>query len=202
MPTRWVAGWAQAGSSTSSSGRIHLLVRLAPTRTLASGRGKGDEDKGDALPARRWRRARTFDGKWSPLPSPLCRAVSSRAVSSPDAPRRRVPQMRRHLPFVSLPSPRISSGPTKVRLRSGPKRRKKGRDWPIFIPDHTQPNVQSWPDLTSNRAISIQTDQATFQAVPGLNERGLRWKEFCREPCCRNLQGISDRRHSAKPTAA
>jgi hypothetical protein len=63
--------------------------------------------------------------------------------------------------------------PTKVRLHSGPKRRKKGRDWPIFIPDHTQPNDQSWPDLTSNRAISIEADQAMFRAVPGLNERGL-----------------------------
>ena len=123
MPTRRAASWAQARSSTSSSGRIHLLIRLAPTRTLASRRGEGEEDKGDALPARRWWRERTFDGKRSPLPSPL-----RRAVASPDAPRRRVPQMRRRLPFVPLPSPRISSGPMKARFRSEPKRRKKGRN--------------------------------------------------------------------------
>ena len=49
----------------------------------STGRDESEEDKGDALLVRRWRRARTFDGKQSPLP---CAALSR----SSDAPRRRL----------------------------------------------------------------------------------------------------------------
>ena len=47
------------------------------TKTLALGR-EGGMDEDDALPARRRRRARTFDGKQSPSPSPSPRAAPSR----------------------------------------------------------------------------------------------------------------------------
>jgi len=80
-------------------------------KTLALGR-EGGMDEDDALPARRRRRARTFDEKRSPSP---------RAAPSPHAASARVTPAR-------VATPRIGSGPTRVRLRSGPKRRKKGRD--------------------------------------------------------------------------
>ena len=106
MPTRRVASWAQAGSSTSYSGRIHLLIRLAPTRTLAPGRGEGEEDKGDALPAQ------SEDHRWEAV-----------AFAFAFASRRRVPRCAAPLRPPNAPSPSLRAAPVaqdKFRTYEGP----------------------------------------------------------------------------------
>ena len=85
----------------------------------STGRDESEEDKGDALPVRRWRRARTFDGKQSPSPC----AVPSR---SSDAPRRRL-LLASARSFVTARVARIDSGPQRSCLLSGPKCGEKAR---------------------------------------------------------------------------
>lgn len=85
-------------------------------------REEGNEDEAGTLPARRRRRAQTLDGKQSPSP----RA----AVASPhDAMRCAVASA-----CVDRGDARLCSGRLRVRLYSGPRRRKKGPDRSVSIP--------------------------------------------------------------------